>query len=250
MIREAIEKLEELYGEASGFRVLNLDERRMLVARGDEIREIEQSPPLRSPGLSSVSSLVAMAERCERPAVYFSHTRAELVLDREDRRELAVLDFETTQRWAAVWGLRNGLSFTPRDAVKFLRFDLHSVAPALLAGLRKVDFKRASEGRSQVEHGRESLGRSVEAAVQNIEAIPEEVEVEVPMFLTDGLDDLVQRVWIGVYIDLDAERIELRTLSDEIPSACRRVSRQIESILRTELPEGTPLYSGDFDREE
>lgn len=132
----------------------------------------------------------------------------------------------------------------PRDAVKMLRLDLHGGKhEAVIQALSQVDFTRNSTGRSHVEHGRESLGKSVEASVQQADKVPKEFTVGVPVWTNNGFTRYSVLLTFGVFLDLDNQAVELRVLSDE----CQRVVNQsllaVVADLRDSLP-NVPVFLG------
>jgi len=247
-------KLECLVRSAAGAKMLELDARTDLVVLPDGSSSERSRPaPLRYTQLESLPDLCLMAADeliAESPEVYFAESGVTLVLDRSDLRETVLCPLVTSEKWDSLLELVNGKSMTPAEAVRFMRFDLPGTgaeAAAVLTALRNVDFKRTGEGRTVVQHGRESLGRSVEAVVQNIEAIPETFCVRAPIFTTLGAEGFEQTLAVGIYVDVSAEKIHFQLLPDEATNAMRRCLSQIETDLRVGLPEECPLFRGTFD---
>lgn len=213
--------------------------------------EWKPSPaPTRHHTIRSFADLVAIAKDVKvarEPEVYHSHDQVVVILDRDGRREAVKMPLERTDRFASLLRLTKpgGRSFGPAEAVKFIRFELHGVgADALCAAIRKLDFTRKSNGERTVEHGRESLGRSVEAAVQAPQQVPEEFIAEVPIWSVSGLRNIKAKVRVGVYLDVNDESIELVPLADEISGALEAAQGELHARLATEL-NPIPVYQGE-----
>jgi hypothetical protein len=131
-------------------------------------------------------------------------------------------------------------AMTPGDAVRMLRLELDSVAGAeLAAALSRVDFARTSSGAVVTEHGRESLGRSVEARAQGVSAIPSRIKVSVPVFQLEELDDIVETVDVEVVLHPNAGKVELVPLRESVARAIARARdrahSRVEGAVRDEV---------------
>ena len=118
------------------------------------------------------------------------------------------------------------MHFTVSEVVKFLRFGLSGATEVAARSLARVDFSRKSDGAHEAGHGRESLGKSVEAVVQQSETIPEEFEVRCPVYMNPGLRDLTSvSVRVGIYLDVEGVP---RRSSEDARVLLGRVDRAIE----------------------
>jgi len=72
--------------------------------------------------------------------------------------------------------------------VRLLRIDLRRCLPdsALLSIVRNLNFNTGAQGAGNLQHGKESLGRSITAEVRGETAIPEEVGLAVPLWTNFG----------------------------------------------------------------
>ena len=114
----------------------------------------------------------------------------------------------------------------------------------MLAALRQVNFHRKSDGQVSMHHGQESLGRSVEDAVQGASEIPEEFTVSVEMYSNPGVAQLSRvDVRIGVYLDVSNQKVELRVLGDEFALADQAVQDRLGTALRDGLGK-IPVFHG------
>lgn len=249
MLAEFIDKIAGLAKTANGVSIVQIpgDPRRVLVAQSGTSAERSIPAPLRKHqvhGLDDLVRLVGDETIASAPEVFHDDERVEVILERADRRESAVMSLVHSQRFLRLVELQIGIAADARDIVRFLRFELHDCGVAeVLKALRQVDFTRQSSGGRTTEHGRESLGRSVEAAVQQADKIPEEFTAEVPVFQNSGLRSITAKVRVGVYVDVDAEKVELRTLTDEIEQAKVQAQRSLGAELMDRLGE-VPVFHG------
>ena len=173
MLAEAIKAIVELGQDSAAvdFHAHPALPNRVFIRHGDELLEKDAPPPLRNHQLEGFDDLVRALEDeaiAPAPEVYVSRVAVVALLNRGERREAVSVKLVETDRFKILRRLQSAPALMdPKQVIKLLRFDLHSVnAEAVIQGLRKVNFTRTSSGASNVEHGRETLGRSVEASVQ------------------------------------------------------------------------------------
>jgi hypothetical protein len=178
------------------------------------------------------------------PEVYIAPQQVQAFLDRQDRREFVRVKLAETKRFQQVAALQTPKSMQPKDAVKMLKLELHGGNVAhVIQALSRIEFTRTGTGRTNVEHGKESLGRSVEAMVQQAKDVPEQFTLAVPVWSTSGFSRFSVNVEFGLYLDLEAQTVELRVLADEI----ERVRNQALAAAASELGarlEGIPIFLG------
>lgn len=218
----------------------------LLKAADGSTTQVDVPPPLRSPVLFTLGDVKQLVDHAEAPEVYVCSGGVNVFFDRADRREVASMPFIDSGRFEALRDLESGKSFTPRAAVKFLRLTFHGTGiDSVVKALGKVDFKRTSDGKNDIEHGRESLGKSVERSVQQVDEIPEEFEVEVAPFANGDLAKFRARARVAVFLDLENERVELQTLSDEATRIRDAAVSEVADRLQQEIQvEGCLVYQG------
>lgn len=247
MLAELVEKLVSLGRATQKIEVVPIpgDPRVVIIREGSEVKRAELPPPLRAHKVSSFPDFVAAVKAiCTDPQVFFRETEAVAYVDCEDRREFVTMPLEYSERWAATQRLAKEVSFTPKEAINFLRFALNCVsAEPVIQGLRRIDFTRTSAGRTVNEHGRESLGKSIEAIVQQADAIPDSFVLTFPPLVNLGLRLIEVSVRVGVLIDHEQQRIVFRLLADGLTDARESMLRQLGDALAKAMPE-TPIYQG------
>jgi len=223
--------------------------RQVFVRHGDKLEVHEAPPPFRKHHLVGYDDLVAALKDSDiapAPEVYIIGNEIEVLLDRSSRVERVKVALNWSKRFLKCQEIeKTPRAMTPKDAVKMLRFELHGGnVEHVIQALSRIDFTRNSAGKSHVEHGRETLGRSVEAAVQQADAVPKDFTVAVPIWTNPGFHVHGANIEFGVFLDLEAQMVELRVMSDE----CLRVSNlavgAVISRLQESLP-NVPVFHGN-----
>lgn len=249
MLAETIRAIAEMAQKSDAAQVQSLPgfPARLLVRHNGKLDYVDVPPPERQHVIRSLPDFVSAltdAVIAKDPEVYFSMREAVAFLDRKDRRETIRFPITPSDRWTAVQGLQSSQPMTTKEAIRLLRFDLHgSGAESVIQSLRRVDFTRTSAGKSTVEHGKESFGRSVEAAVQQADSVPESFCLHVSPAVNVGLRGFDVSIRIGVMIDLEAERILLRPLADELLAAQVSFSAAVRAELSRLMP-SVPVFDG------
>ncbi len=111
----------------------------------------------------------------------------------------------------------NGASLSQADLVHVLRVDWrgHVIEPDFLAAVRSIKFRRAVSGYSDIQQGKESLGRDVENEVTGAAAIAETIHLQLPVYSNRDLDAEFP-VAVDVDVDPQNERFRLSTVGDEM----------------------------------
>lgn len=251
MLAELVKKLGELFADGAEVEFAQHKQlpRKVFVRTKEGTLDLDAEAPLRNHRLSDLQSLLdftAGDATAPRPEVFFGDGAVTVCCDRLDRREFATLHLAKTTRWRKLEALaQTPLVAESKALIRFLRFELAAQGiDQLLAGIRKVDFTRTSSGKAHVEHGRESLGRSVEMAVQKAEDIPETFRIVVPIYATPGVQDNVD-VQLGVEIDIEQQRFILRVIPDELERGIQAVQSQLRTRIAQALP-AVPLFGGTF----
>lgn len=119
--------------------------------------------------------------------VWHSENEVVLVLDdREYRENLVTMPLPKHPKFLA---LKDGTNkkFEQRDLIQFLRLNLKeeitNAFPDFIARLRAIKIKKDESGESNIQHGRESMGREVMAEVAGISELPEDITLQVPVWL-------------------------------------------------------------------
>lgn len=250
MLAELIQKIVELADGArcSSFHTHDkLPHQVFLEDTDGKIEEFDVPPPPRRHELQGFNDilLVVKDEMSSKPEIFVDKQGLTVHLNRDLRREFVALSLVTTDQFDTLCRLRPPKALEPRQAIKMLRYELHGAETEnIVQALSRVDFTRTSTGRSVTEHGKESLGRSVEDAVQQADTIPDRFTVHVPIWSNPGFVHHTASIECGVYLDLETQKVEIGVLADEINRALVRSTRAIVKELTFDLGEECPVFNG------
>jgi hypothetical protein len=209
--------------------------------------DLETEPAPRDHVITSITDLIdVIGEQKTHAEVFHDATQITAVLDNKTRRDFAVLPLEPTRRWQALMSLREaGISLSPSEAVRFLRFNLPcDETLALIPLLRRVDFKRSEGGHEETAHGRESLGRAVEASIQGTAEIPESIVISLRAYSNHGLESAIASVQVGILLEPARAMITFRVIGDSYLDAALELETHVHDVLTTAL--GCTVSRGKF----
>jgi len=162
--------------------------------------------------------------------------------DSEFRRDSVTLALNPSAALLAVQQMMQWQK--PKDFVNAFRDKLFDCSEAdLLTKLRAIDFRRKNDGTRSIQHGSESLGRSVEAVVQSRAGeLPEFTRLVIPWYEHEDFDT---RQELTVCLDLNAtdEMMRLVPRGDSLALANQRALQSVKAIVCTALEQC--LLSGD-----
>jgi len=204
---------------------LPYDPRRMILAVDGKLQTIELPPPPRNHTVYTLAEIIAAAQRHadidgDAPTVYHSPDCVVLVTNHRERYDRYTLHLHESAHIKTLRTLEDpNRSFTQQALVALLRHDLAGTVPeTVLATVRRVTFARQANSRGEYEHGRDSLGKSVEAAVANAADIPEALTATVRVYRNPGIA-IRHPIALTLTIDTQNELFKLRPLPDAIQNA-------------------------------
>lgn len=246
LLAEMIQKLDDLIRKAQtpSVFVSEHDPGKIYLAQNGELKTIDRPCKAITSRLESYRSLTEFVQDLKtNPEVYVCFSGVQVVLDLETRREVVSVPLIQTARFAWAASLIKGDALTVKETIYQLRFvaGLPASSPVVRA-LSKIEFKRRSDGSSEVAHGKETLGRSVELEVRQAADIPEEFTYTCDVFQNLGFSAQAS-IAIGVYLDIEGERIRLVANPDNIQRARNLAVVGVLDEMRITLP-STLLYHG------
>lgn len=223
--------------------------RRVWIRNGSALDPHDAPPADRDPSLRGFDDLVALLQDstiAPAPEVYVGPECVTAYLDRNDRHQRADVNLHWSKRFTKCVELEKApAKMQPKEAVKMLRLELHGGnVDHVIQALSRIDFVRTSAGKTDVAHGRESLGKSVEAKVQQADTVPQSFTLGVPVWATHGFSRYSVQVEFGVYLDTDAQVVELRVLSDETERVVGLAMSAAAADLRAALGDNVPVFIG------
>lgn len=255
MLAEFLVQLEEVIKRAQSAGFLEHEScpsQVFLQQPGGAIEAIHREPCARDGAhletIADVLKLLLEDEIAVDPEVWIDGERITVILDGADRHDRVHCPLILTGRFKAVLDLdRKAVPMTSAEVLRLLRFELHGPHnEKLIPAFRRVNFQRRSEGGATIEHGKEALGRSIEAQVQQVELIPETFSVHVPVFATPGAQDFAPPIRIGIHIDHQQESFTLRPLADETRQASFVAIGEIRNTIADALDgeREVPIFCG------
>lgn len=124
---------------------------------------------------------------CDFAAVFVTPERIILVHDLKDRRNISICPLQISPQYN--WLLQNGgKQMSQTSIVRELRITFRNCLQSenLLGLLRSLKFNTDLSGNADLQHGRESMGKSVLAKVTGVDALPEETDLMMPVFNNHG----------------------------------------------------------------
>lgn len=123
------------------------------------------------------------ASKGKQSAVFYDDAGIIFVYDLGDRRDMASCALRLSPQHQ--WVLKPAGPMRQQEFIRLLRITLRgclSPDSNLLGIVRNLKFSAAADGGGNIQHGRESVGRSLQAQVTGESAIPEEVTLMVQTF--------------------------------------------------------------------
>lgn len=205
---------------------------------GGELRFERFPAPVRCGTIIDMQSLtdaINDPKICPNPEVYIDAERITVFTDRDERKSTMVLDMTPSARLVTVRSLR-GRVLSQKDAIRMLRYDLEGPdSKELIPAMRTIDFSRLTANRRTVERGKDTMGRTVEAHVQQIDKVPELFTVTIPAFDVAGLRSITMTLRIGIEPDLDREGFEFVLYPDEMSTGMSAVLSEVYQIIRANV---------------
>lgn len=263
MFKEAIQQIQRTAIEAADAKIVRIpgDERRVLVQHIDKLQEYDVPPPLRKHVVHSLDDLIEYAKQVAtlvdadggpHPVVWHGTRQVVLVVDDGDRRDTVTFPLTHSGRLNRLSQLeREKTSFDQKRFVRLLRIELGMANDPIVAKFRKLDWKVADDSTGNVQHGKDRMGKAIQAEVQGVDELPEEISVSVPVYQEAGeRQEYVVRC--AVEIDPINQLFFLIPLPEEIQKAIDNAQADIERRLldgllvegMVESPATIPVYYG------
>jgi hypothetical protein len=225
------------------------DGRTFLYEAGGQVHERPIAPPLRRHQVETLEDLAAAVKLLgKKPVIWIGNDQIVGDLDDEDRRENVTLELFHSAVWTALEALETGNSRQGQaDFVRLLRreFRASSEATKLLPAIRQIKFSRAASGYSNVQHGAESLGNTIENEVSGADAIGDFFTVPVNVYRNARLNVPDYRYPVSVDLEIDAARAEfiVRPMPDELVTVRQRTLDRIALYFKEQIPD-VPTFFG------
>jgi len=248
MLKEALQWLGDTVTTGKKASVLDLrDPRLSYVDQGGTLTKIEVPPALRTHKVESVDDLAAAAEKWSGDnTVWIGTDAVRLVLNDADRRDVVTLPLVKSPQFKTLEKMASQCLFDQQQLIRLLRIDLPGAERRneLLSTVRKIKFRQSTSGEDDIQHGKESLGRAIEAQVTGSGDIPETVVVAGPVYCNPGEREQSYVVGLDLEILPSEQKFRLCPLPDELDKAARDALQGIRYRLNESLPDGTAIFFG------
>lgn len=178
-------------------------------------------------------------------AVFYTETSIVAVYDRDDRRDRVSVLLKPSPQYS--WLRDSGVkTMGQQEIVRTLRITFRG---NLVGGsdivnlLRKLKFKADGTAEGDIQHGRESLGKTIVNEVTGLNALPEDISFNVPVF-----DNHPFRAYIECALEIDPanQNFRITAFPQQVKNAMDAAMSDIEFTLAGNDPKVTlpPRFRG------
>lgn len=255
MLAELLEKIEALSVAAKGTHVLHPDaepKHRYMVVRPNGLVEWQDAAPEpRKHTARSLHTIVEAAEKLKdarvgvRPAVWYSRHGVVLLTDDGDRRDRVTMPLAFSPPLLDLMSREaRRQSVSQAQFVSLLRTTLaKTVRGNLLEIVRKVNFVQNAAGNSELQHGKSSIGKSLQSELTGAAIIPEYATFDVPVFA--GHFIAVRPVECALEVDAAMQTFTLVPLPLQIEGAVASAEGALGDFLGEALGEEFAVFYGE-----
>lgn len=249
MIKEAIELIQETAVQSKAAQKvdgLNLRNRALIDQQG---KLIEQAfdPPARAHKVNSLETLATLLEGRDDASVWHCADVVTALLNDADtsfRDDKVTWALSPSQKFTAL--IREAQQPRPhadfvRWLVQNLRDEFEAAAPGLLGTIRNLKFRSADEQTGNVQQGRETMSRAIEAEITGAKELPETVLINVRRWASL---EYVATVECLLVLDTTERRLSFKPLADQLERAENGaqdwLDGQLTGVVKCPVHYGTP----------
>ena len=244
MIKEAIDAIQELADSAHGARVFSADAEPQgvyyLAHQNGDCERVTALPPYRNHQARDLESLVACTKRlapegsATSASIWCSRQGVTALFDDGERRDRMTLplalspQLKTLLKWSG-----DAPTFLEQAAlVRVLRntFRRSVQGTGLVEVFRRLKIRSSAEGEAVVEHGRASVGKSIEASVQGVAALPEEIVLSEAAF-DGGALGIVAQVRCTVEIEVRTAQVAIYPLAGAVEESLLAAEARLRELV-------------------
>ena len=237
MIKEALEYIVEIVNGSSHVTQIHRTPKNItLVNCKGVVSNVEKPPIPLDATANDLDSLVALAT-AEKSTVWHNRKGVELVIDSSEgsyRSDRVKWNLSCSSKFDE---LRSGKcqcdhkSFV-RYIVQNFRDELESLNPGVLGSLRSLKFATSDTQENDIQHGKESMGRSINREVTGASDLPETVVLEVRRWAEL---DIFVKVELMLIVDAEKKTLELRPLADSAKRADIEANKTLGDMIREKV---------------
>jgi hypothetical protein len=226
---------------------LNTDGRTAYVQIANEIREIELAPAPRQHTIECLGDLIkyALAIKDLSPVVWHGDDGVVLIVKDSDRRDRVSFPLSKSARFVTLQTLAIEKNYlTQAQFIRLLRVDLGLDNVTVVSKFRKLQWSSGSDTDRDAQHGNERIGKTVIAKVQAVEDLPDEINIDVPVYQQPG-ERQEYTVKCTIEIDTINQGFQLVPKPDELQRVITLAQDQIRMRLDDNLKGAEiPIYQG------
>jgi len=161
---------------------------------------------------------------------FYNHTGVLVIFNVHGRlEETAKYEVQYSQEWGAI-NSNEGSRLTQKEFIEAMRkFSDRDGTAQVIASVREVEFGRTAQAKGTVKRGDESMGRSIEDKIANVDKIPEQFQVKVNAVLHDDFDQIA--LIFDVDIDAEHQTFSFKYQPNEHDRALRAIADEVRRIV-------------------
>lgn len=224
-----------------------------IVQFNDELKTFHLDPPNRAHKVQTLDDLVTAAKRWQTAVsdqslgvIWIGEGAIVLHPDDETRRDAITMPLVKTDLWELVTTLAKNSIVDQPALVRLLRVQLAAMAGSveLLSKVRNIRFKSAEEGHSNLQHGNESMGRTIEREVAGADKLPEQLQVWAQPWINGAPDASDSKLRIDFEIRVTDKNFSLRPFPDDVQDALQEHREAIKQYLQEQLGDNQTILFG------
>lgn len=256
MLAELFKAISDQAAKAAGPSVLPLEVRgdsrheRLLIDGVISTFPIEPEFRHHEPG--SLDDLIALAiPHAGKAVVWHNENAVTLLYDDSDRRDVAILSLAASEQFRTLVKLTPASGYEQRQFVHLLRFTLGCPKPQV-DPFRSLNWRNEAAGEGVALHGKDRMGRTINAEASGTEELPDELRITIPLYTTAG-ERGGHHVQCGIELNArgDLPTIAIFSLPGEFEQAMYEHQASIHERLvdafsgtASEASEPLPVYYG------
>jgi hypothetical protein len=218
-----------------------------ILSPGGGHETFRRDPAPRSHRAASIDTVAKFAEANEDDAaVWYSRAGFVVLIDDADRRDRVAFPLTLTPQLELLQKLeKQPTPLQQKPFVTFLRVNLADClgrTGSLLNTIRSLKFRTTDSGESTIAQGKASMGRAIESQVWGEDAVPDEVTLDVPIFV-ENCGVTPKPIRCALDLDGNSRAFTLTPLAGQIEAALQAAERELAEAIKGKHGEA-PLYFG------
>lgn len=227
-LKDALQLIQQTAVEAKGFDIIRNDgvRRRTLVHSRQTglISDIPHDTTPRAQVALAIETILALAVESgnagEHPVIWHDHDSVVLDYVPEYGDEYATFALREHPHFTTLKNLTESpRQYTQAEFLHLLKYKFFGIIdPTFVAALTKVKFTKQTENGGEINRGKESIGRSVQAQVTGVEGLPEEVTLRLRVYENLGLGEGFP-VHCQITVHMESEKFSISAFPCELQAA-------------------------------